>query len=205
MSIKTIIFDLGNVLVNYDLQKFINPFVKKVPDLKIENLNKIILEYSELAASYEKGLISSLEFFETLKKETHYGGNFNEFAVIWNDVFKEPSANVLEIAAALSGDYKIGVLSNTNELHIGFLEKRYPGLFNLFDKLFYSYEMHLRKPDAAIYKKVISDLGAGQKEIVFIDDLAINIETANNNGMVGLLFENAHKLKNDLREKGVKI
>jgi len=111
MSIKAVVFDLGNVIINYNLLKFIDAYAKNIPEAKMQHIDQLILEYSSVAYLYETGKISSEEFYEMLKKETHYGASFNEFSFIWNDIFDSPNKEVVDIIKKLSGKYKLSVLS----------------------------------------------------------------------------------------------
>ncbi|MCL2485626.1 MAG: HAD family phosphatase [Endomicrobia bacterium] len=205
MSIKAVIFDLGQVIFKFDLSKFINQFLKKTPQKESTDVNKIILEFSKTACLYETGKISSLEFFNNLAEKTQYSGSFNEFSVIWNNIFKLNEETLEIIAALRKENYHLAILSNTNELHFEFLKEMYPGVFALFDKIFLSHEMKERKPDDAIYQKVIEYYGGEPSSLFFIDDLEENIQAAKRNGITAYIFTTALELRNNLKTEGVII
>jgi len=198
MSIKAVVFDLGNVIFRYDLERFIDAYSKKIPAGAKESIGKIMLEYSDLASLYEKGNISTPDFYKTLARETHYTGSYDEFHFVWNDIFEPADPEITEILKELSGKYKLGMLSNTNELHIEYLKTKYPEIFALFDKAHLSYEMHMRKPDDEIYREVIKYYGLKPKEIFFTDDVRQNVTAAQRNGMAAYLFTSAQDLKQQL-------
>ncbi|MCL2335644.1 MAG: HAD family phosphatase [Endomicrobia bacterium] len=205
MSVKIIVFDLGNVIFKYDLGKFIDAYSKKTPDGKKESIGNIILEYSDLAFAYEKGGISTQDFYKALARETHYTGTYDEFCLIWNDIFQPPDTEITEILNSLSGKYKLGMLSNTNEQHIGYLKSKYPDIFALFGKEHLSHEMHMRKPDDEIYREVIKYYGLKPNEIFFTDDVQQNVAAAQRNGIAARLFVSAQDLRLGLKEAGVEI
>lgn len=145
---KFIIFDLGNVVFKFDLLKFAKVYVKKTPNYKkISSFDALLTPAClEIAHLYEKGNISSLDFYDKLAKETQYTGTYNEFTISWNNIF-ELIPETLDVIASLSNKYQLGILSNTNKLHFNFLQERYPQVFSLFDQIFLSHELHLRKPE----------------------------------------------------------
>lgn len=203
MAEKTLVFDLGQVVINYDLNKFIKSFSAKTPLDKVQNLKKIMLEYSVLAANYEKGLITSKEFYRSLSERTHYTGNYNEFSVIWNEIFDKPTQEIVSLIKKLKNKHKIALLSNTNELHFDYLLSKYPEIFDLFDDLVLSYKIYMRKPESDIYQYLIKVCNKNPDEIFFTDDIEINIAAAKENGIKAYVFKNTDKLITDLESEGV--
>lgn len=199
--IKTIVFDLGQVVIKYDIKKFINSFVSKMP-LKLENISveDVKKEYGDVIHNFEKGLISSKDFYTQLSLRTHYKGTYNEFSLIWNGIFEKPTYDVINLIEKLKNKYKVFALSNTNELHIDYLRKNYPIVLNVFDKCFLSHEMHQRKPDNNIYQTVKS---FSDDEIFFVDDKKENISGAVKNGFKAKQFTTFENLVNDLKSQGV--
>ncbi|MDR3306388.1 MAG: HAD family phosphatase [Endomicrobium sp.] len=204
MSAKVIVFDLGNVIFRFDLMKFVKAYVQKIPNRKIANFNELIPTYSEFAYSYEKGNISSFDFYDILAKRTEYSGTYNEFSFHWNNIF-EPMPETIELIVMLAGKYKLAILSNTNELHFNYLKDRYPEVFALFNDFFLSYKMHLRKPEDKIYKKLISHYGILPSEIFFTDDMEENIKAAARNGINACLFVKPYEFVRKLKEEKVLI
>lgn len=153
---------------------------------------------------YEKGNISSLDFYGILSKETEYSGTYNEFSVIWNNIFV-PMPETIEIISSPAQNYQLVVLSNTNDLHFDYLKKSYPGIFLLFEKLFLSYEMHLRKPEDEIFQQVIKYYDILPSEIFFADDMEENVKAGRNNGISAHLFTCSSKLAEQLKDQKVQI
>ncbi|MDR2192416.1 MAG: HAD family phosphatase [Endomicrobium sp.] len=203
MPAKAVVFDLGKVLFDFDLLKFTKLFSKKTPH-HIDNINELLTKYTDLAILYEKGNIDSLNFYEAIKEKTRYSGSYNEFCVIWNNIFT-PIEQTIELAAKTASKYPVGILSNTNELHWNYLQERYPSLFMIFDKKFLSHELHLRKPEDEIFQALISDYGLKPEEIFFTDDMEVNVAAASKNGIVARQFKTAAKLEENFKELGIKI
>ena len=74
---------------------------------------------------------------------------------------------------------------------------------NWFDGIIISGERGIKKPDPAIYSLLLSEFNLNPKECVFIDDRKINIQAAEQFGIRGIVFDNAHSLKIKLIELGL--
>ncbi|MDR3307104.1 MAG: HAD family phosphatase [Endomicrobium sp.] len=204
MSAKVIVFDLGNVIFRFDLTKFVKAYIQKIPNHKTTDFNELIPTYSEFAYSYEKGNISSFDFYDILAKRTQYWGTYNEFAFQWNNIF-EPIPETIEIISTLANNYELAILSNTNELHFDYLKERYPAVFALFNDFFLSYKMYFRKPEDEIYQHVIRHYNILPSEIFFTDDMEENIKAAERNGINAWLFTKTYYLIEKLKEEKVLI
>ncbi|MDR0724302.1 MAG: HAD family phosphatase [Endomicrobium sp.] len=206
MPDKFIIFDLGNVIFKFDLLKFVKAYVKKTPNYKkISKFDDLLTPAClEFAYLYEKGNISSLDFYDKLAKETQYTGTYNEFTIFWNNIF-ELIPETLDIIASLSNKYQLGILSNTNELHFNFLQERYPQVFSLFGQVFLSHELHLRKPEQEIFKHLIKCCNVSPSEIFFSDDLPRNVSAAKEQGIKAYVYTNTIELIKQLRQEQIVI
>jgi glucose-1-phosphatase len=80
--------------------------------------------------------------------------------------------------------YRLALLSNTNPIHIDEVRRRlgphgYAAFERCFERVFYSFDMGLRKPDPAIYATVDRELDiTSPVEVLFVDDNAANIASA---------------------------
>ena len=95
----------------------------------------------------------------------------------------------LEILEKLKGNYRLFLLSNTNNLHIRYFlddfERQYPELKfeSFFEKVYYSHEIGKRKPDVEVYEYILDDNGLQANECLFIDDNLVNVEAARQAGI----------------------
>lgn len=107
-----------------------------------------------------------------------------------------PSKELLAYAAGLKEQYKIAVLSNAN---IGTLERKFtPEQLAIFDAVIVSAEVHVMKPDPAIYFLIAEKLGVKPEECVFIDDSPVFCQAAEAVGMQAICYKNFDKFKLDL-------
>ena len=179
-----IIFDLGDVIINIDppstfyaIQKLFKK--ENTPnDLKFED--------------YEKGLFNENEYITFLKSEF---GNFDDIAFFnaWNKMLLDIPPHRIEIIKKLKKTHKVFVLSNTNETHISDITNTLQNQFNtsfeeLFDEIFFSYQMKIRKPELEIYQEVKKHISIHEKA-VFLDDNLDNVNASIKAGIPAILID----------------
>ena len=94
----------------------------------------------------------------------------------------------LELLYRLKDKYNLYILSNTNAIHWDNVAPKVfsykeSGIDDFFKKVFLSHEMHLAKPDTAIYLKALSEAGIKAEETMFIDDSKLNCDAAQSVGI----------------------
>jgi len=180
---KAVVFDLGNVLLDFDylhtVQKIRNHcrLLKDKSDMELLKL----IGGSDLFQRFEGGLIDPDEFFAGVQKETGYEGTLEEFGECFGDIFTEAPEMVAwneELRARKIPRY---ILSNTNDLSIRFIRKRFP-FFNEFDGYVLSYEHRVMKPSTRIYELVEETAGLGGPDLFYVDDREENIHAATARG-----------------------
>ena len=122
-------------------------------------------------------------------------------------------AHRFRLIEELRKHYNVHLLSNTNSIHINeikeYISKYHPNedWQNTFDKMFLSYEIGLRKPDATIYEHVLKKINLKADETIFVDDSRANIKGAEKiginciwtqNGIDEWLWEELKKIDPDL-------
>jgi len=202
MTIDVIVFDLGKVIFDFDISKLSVGFSKSSAK-PYKDIDRILLEHWEIIAEYEKGRISSENFYDKVSNALDMKIQYSEFCNIWNDIFT-PFNDVADFLALLSKNYSLSLLSNTNDLHFQFLKNRYPHIFGYFTNYHLSYKMDARKPEKEIYRKTIDFYNVEPEKIFFTDDLQINVEKAREMNISAFKFEGLQKLKRDLSLAGVR-
>lgn len=186
-NIKNIIFDLGNVIVNLEPNATYEAFkelAKDDFDTILEKLNAI-----SFFENYEIGKISSHEFIQALKDKINPQLNEQEIIDAWNAILKDTPQTRIDILLDQKEKYRTFCLSNTNEIHINHLFeelKREKGLDNydgLFEKVYLSYLMGVRKPNVAIFEAVLNENQLIPSETLFIDDTLEHINAAKSLGI----------------------
>ena len=180
--IKNIVFDFGDVFINLDKEATF----KRLKELGV---NEFTIELLELAKQYEMGMITTQEFVNTFKS---YFPSISEtdFKNAWNSMLLDFPLYRLSFLKSLANSkkYRIFLLSNTNDLHISWIQKTWGRkLFsefkNCFEKFYLSHEIHLRKPNKNIYEFVIESNKLAPEETFFVDDTEENTIMANKLGI----------------------
>ena len=153
--IKNIVFDFGDVFINLDKEATFN-------QLSALGITKFSIEMIEVVKQYEIGKISTQEFVDTFSLMFPAISEI-EFKNAWNAILKDFPLHRLDFlrSIAASKKYRIFLLSNTNSLHISWIQKTwgaelYSEFKKCFEKFYLSHEIHLRKPNQDIYKFVLN-------------------------------------------------
>lgn len=202
--IKAVIFDLGNVLVDFDH----NIAAKKISLLCGRSPREIFDFFfdSELTGLFEEGKILPEEFFFRVKAELNLKLGYNEFLPIWNEIFflSDKNRTVYDLIKNLRSGYKIALLSNINILHFDYLKNNFP-VFDVFHNLLLSFELKLKKPDPLIYKKALDILDVLAEEAFYTDDRQELVEQSRRLGICGFVFKGIEQLSKDLSASGIKL
>lgn len=192
-NFKNVIFDLGGVIVDIDYNLTAQSF-RQLGILDFDNLFSQAKQ-NHLFDLYEKGLISSPDFRNEIR---NYLGNHIDDATIdgaWNAMLLDVPKERLQLLEKTKSTYRTFLLSNTNDIHIetfnGYLQKTF-GIADLsghFNKLYLSYKVGMRKPDAEIFELVLSENNLQPHETIFIDDSVQHVESAKKLGIHAYLLD----------------
>lgn len=177
-----LIFDLGNVIIDIDYHTSLQLIRNQVSELIQDKVTGFY--QTAFHKDYEKGLIDSPTFRDSVRGYFEQEWEDQKVDELWNSLLVTIPANRLELISNLKNKYQIGVLSNTNQIHIEGVDlilKRDHGiesLNQLFHRVFLSHEMGLSKPSPEIYEKMVSELGTTPDRVVFFDDLEANVKGA---------------------------
>ena len=96
---------------------------------------------------------------------------------------------------------RTAILSNMGDSVLENIKREFLWIEN-FDVLVWSYQLHMAKPDPAIYQHTLKGLGTRPEETLFIDDKRVNIDAAQALGMKGFEFTTVERLRSDLAAAG---
>jgi glucose-1-phosphatase len=195
MTIKNIVFDLGNVIIDLDIERTWMQLKHWLGD-DYELALKNIRPNDDIFIQFEVGKITEDEFFETLRSATEGPLSIRQLKEAWNGMLLQIPPQRFEMLARLKEKYNVFLLSNTNKTHVdwvdGYLRTVYGFTIQDFDaryfhKSYYSHLIHLRKPNENIYEYVLNDANLIASETLFIDDNVHNIEGAKRVGLHTIL------------------
>ena len=190
--LENIIFDLGGVLLNIDMNQTRMAFARlgwKEEDWKgVNHRGNLIFENLEI------GLDSPVQFRENIRQILPSCPTDGEIDFAWNAMLLDFPIEIVNYLISLKSKYRLFLLSNTNELHVQRFKDIFEGSFGysidqLFEKCYYSHEIGHRKPNSEAFTVVLEDAGLDPKKTLFVDDLKPNTETAEKLGMKALHIE----------------
>ena len=185
-KIRNIVFDLGGVLVDLDFKAAING----LQEAGFANVKEQLLAFDQggIFQKFELGEITADEFRTAIRENSTVTLTDEEVDALWNLMLLEIPREKLELILELRGKYMVYLLSNTNSIHWDYVCKNafnYRGfrVEDYFEETFLSYEMHLAKPDKAIFEKMLHDANVLAEETLFIDDSDANCKAAEEGGI----------------------
>lgn len=200
--IKAVVFDLGNVILPFDVMRLASRLTVFSPLSADDLINK--LWNNEIAGTFETGALSPEEYFARVTRSCQFTNlPIEKFIPVFNDIFVE-DPEVIDLMRKLQSGHKLGLISNTNPIHAAHIREAYPNMA-LFDQIIFSNEVGIRKPDPGIYMKMLEALKVRAGEVVFIDDTEINVTGARNLGIRGIHYKNIKQLRQELKKSDVLI
>ena len=180
-GIKSVIFDLGGVIYGVDYHKTINAFKA----LGVDRFEEVYAKagQSDLFNDLEEGKISRAVFVERIKTLSGQDIISSQIFIAWNSMLLGFMPDALTCLKRLSGSYRLFLLSNTNEIHIQEIESRvgaevFSDFCALFEKVYLSHELGLRKPHPEVFTHIIEEQELAASETLFIDDSIQHVEGA---------------------------
>jgi len=173
--INTIIFDFGDIFINLEKEKAVEEFKK----LGLDGPNDELLLMND---QFEKGKISEVDFIQGFQKFIPQA-DLLEIRKAWNAVIGDFPLYRLEFLQMLSRKYRLFLLTNTDSIHINRFEHMvgmsfFSVFYQCFEKVYYSCEMGMRKPDPAIFSYILNKHDLSPKRTLFVDDKKENTDAA---------------------------
>lgn len=200
--IKVVFFDLGNVIMKVNMAAAIARIAEEfhVPETAVLEPSLLVQE-----KRFEKGQMTIEEHLSIVKKVYKFDGNVGiaELENVWQAGF-ELNRDVWRIVQKVRQKTPVFLLSNTNELHIRAVRKKYDVLDNL-DGLVFSYEAGSLKPEPEIYHYALRKAGIAAEQALFIDDLAENVAAAIRLGIRAHQFSDVPGLESFLSDNGLRV
>jgi putative hydrolase of the HAD superfamily len=200
VGVEVVVFDLGNVIVEFDHRTVSHRLSQSSPRLEGEIFE--VLFRSELSEDYGSGRVSSLEFYRRCRDRLQLEVDFEEFRAVWSDIFSL-NREVAEYVDELGARVRLFLLSNTNEMHYDHISRHF-GVAGLFDEVLLSYQLGVRKPDPRIWQEALRRAGVSASACAYVDDIEEYVEVARELGLRGVHFRGAEALRRELEGLGVR-
>lgn len=196
--VKALLFDLGGVIVNLDYHKTINAFEA----LGVANAEILYNQFSqtEIFNDFETGCLSGKEFINLMKHQISTHSSESEIKKAWNAMILGFEEAKLEQIKRYSEKIPCYLLSNTNEIHLAYIQSLlgkmpFKNLELLFNKCYYSHIIGKRKPHKETFEWVLNDMGYTPEDVLFIEDSPQHIEGAKTINLNTLYFTKERNLE----------
>jgi HAD superfamily hydrolase (TIGR01509 family) len=197
----TIIFDLGKVILDFDPRAITRRLsgTFKIPEKRIHE----VIYGGELESLYDRGKMSSRDFYQDVVRSLGVDLSFREFRDMWTRIFT-CNDGVCDVIQALKKRNRLLLLSNTNEMHFEYAVRTFD-ILNVFDDHILSYRVGERKPHPEIYLAALRTADCPADECTYIDDIEEYVLAARQAGMHGIVFRDAQQLQKELSAVGIRI
>lgn len=197
---KNIIFDLGNVVLDYNPVAYLK---EKFNDNKVEEIILDTVFKSEEWPMLDRGVITEEEAIERIVNRDIKNKEFIEIAFEnWYEMLRPLNDTVMLIKELKNKGFNLYYLSNFHLKAFDYVIKKNE-VFKLFDGGVVSFKEKLLKPEKEIYTKILEAYDLKADECIFIDDVFENVEGANKEGIKGIQFKNVKDLRKELNNCGV--
>ncbi|MCS7162747.1 MAG: HAD family phosphatase [Bacteroidia bacterium] len=178
--IRYLLLDLGGVLYEVVYQRTLERL-----GLPPQHLSEFLQH--PIVAEFEKGCLTQEEFVR------YWQGHFPHLAPsaileAWNAMLKGPLPQAEEVLRRLATHYPLALLSNTNTTHLELVEPQIRPWRPYFQGIFFSNRLGQRKPDPAVYRTVLAQLGWLPATTLFVDDNPTNLQGAQAAGLQTFLL-----------------
>ena len=199
-KISAVIFDLGRVLVNWDITESVWDLIRDEVG-PTGDLGSRRQAWERLYAEFATGRLTPEGFYAQLKEQVSVRVGFDQFITDWCEIFF-PMEGMEELFIQVEKRIAVGLLSDTDPIHWEYLLPRYPFL-KRFLKPTLSFDIGWMKPAPESYLAAAHDVGFPPERCFFVDDKPENVEGARQVGMDAVQFGGAADLRRRLVRRGV--
>ena len=189
---RAVIFDMGGVLVDLDIEGCKTAF-KRILDY--QKIDEIIdpCHQKGIWGDLEEGVLSADEFRKIVLSGSRPGAVPQEVDEAMSYILVGIEPYKVELLRKMTESYDLYMLSNNNEISIKRSSKMFADagipMEKLFRKCFLSYQMKALKPSATFYKRVMEEIGRPSDELLFIDDSQKNVDGAIAAGLPAVYYK----------------
>jgi len=188
-SIRNLVFDFGGVICNIDVKLTEKAFMdlaglQDMQSFRRADTGSSISDSSGIFGQIETGAITPQHFRDELRRFFRKPVTDEQLDDAWNAMLLDIPEPRIRLLESLRNDYRIFLLSNSNEIHyMKFLERfrkqsGYADFDALFEKAYFSFLIGLRKPSPEIFSHVLNESMLEPSETLFIDDTLMHVEGA---------------------------
>jgi HAD superfamily hydrolase (TIGR01509 family) len=201
-KLRAVIFDIGRVLVRVDVARAMSGLangINMAPDEIWSSLEK-----DPRWPDWQEGRMTPRDWHLHVAKRLGGSLTFEQFTEVWNRALDPKLIQDDRFLGSLSKRYRLALLSNTDPIHVAYLERSY-NFMRYFPNRVYSCSVGASKPNPLIYREALRACKVNAEEAVYIDDVPAYAEAARRLGMTGIVFQSPEQLQSDLKNAGVEF
>ncbi len=198
-KIRNILFDLGGVILDLNIQATLQKFYEL-------GFPAALMEYpqsmrTDIFFKYQTGKLDTIQFRDEIRKVAGVQMSDQAFDEAWNAMLVGIPGERIKLLKKLSKRYNLYMLSNTSALHVLVFEKMYQdaageSMHQVFKKIYYSHEIGWHKPDHEAWEHVLRDANIKPEETLFLDDDIHNIKASQELGFQAIHIHERMNLLN---------
>lgn len=200
MALRAVIFDYGIVLTGPpDADAWANLLrITGLPEERFELL------YWANRTALDEGKLTGIGYWQKLLREAGLPPDHAEELSRWDArlwTVQNPVMVAWQLAVKQRG-LRTAILSNISDNVVESIERTFAWIHR-FDVLVWSFQLGIVKPDPAIYRHTLAELGTLPGETLFIDDKLPNVEAARELGIQAIEYSSVERLRADLIAAGL--
>lgn len=189
---KTVIFDMGGVLVDLDIEDCKAVFRSELGYTGIDDIIDACHQKG-IYGDLEEGTLSAEGFRDIVIAGSNPGTTPEDVDRAMSHILVGIAPYKAELLRRMAGKYDLCMLSNNNPICLPYSRKMFEDagapLETIFRKCYMSFEMKALKPSPAFYKAVMDDIGRNSEDVIFIDDSQKNVDGAIASGMPAIYYQ----------------
>ena len=203
-KLRAVIFDIGRVLIRVDIQRVKSALAQGLPFTPEELWSAI--EKDPRWPDWQEGRMAPRDWHLHLGKRFNLSLDFEEFKNVWNSALDPTPIHKASVFAHLAKSHRLGLLSNTDPIHVEKLESTYD-FFAYFPKSVrtYSCSIGVSKPDPLVFREALRACKVRAEETVYVDDILAYVEAARRLGFIGVHFQSPTQLYAELGQAGIEV
>jgi 2-haloacid dehalogenase len=199
---KTIIFDLGGVLLDWNPHRLYAPYFNSSTEID-RFLHEI--NFPEWNLQQDAGRPFAEGVAALSQEFPHYAHLIRAYHERWEDSVPGAIDGTVDILKRIKRDgVPLYALTNFSAETFPIMRRRFDFL-QLFEYILVSGEVGLVKPDPAIYRLMLEKIGRPARECLFIDDSAKNVAAAKEMGFDTIHFQSPGQLKTELQGRNIPV
>jgi glucose-1-phosphatase len=185
--LKTVILDLGKVIVPFDFQRAFSGLEK------LTGVNAQVAREQLMATGWlddvECGRLNGEQFRQLVCRRLNCPIPTTAFIELWNSIFDLETLLSEEFIADLARHYRLVLLSNTSDLHFVWLQRQLP-LLRHFHEFVLSYQVGAMKPNSRMFLAAIKAAKCRPEEAFYTDDIPDYVAAGKSHGLHAVVFQN---------------